>query len=113
MSEAFSGQPFKATPTADLPSTCSFTLTASNPLGDGFESPLQVENCTVVQSLLVLFHGIGYSPSSSIENLRSIENAITAANNNSIVFDGGSVILGAYRNEDVLGFFTEVVAAYQ
>ncbi len=48
MSEAFSGQPFKATPTADLPSTCSFTLSASNPLGDGLESPLQLANCTVV-----------------------------------------------------------------
>ena len=67
MNQAFSGEPIRLTSTNDLANTCQFNVTSPSR-----RRRLQSSsNCSAeATSVLVYFDGLGYSPSTTIQNLR-------------------------------------------
>ena len=75
MMESFSGQPLRLTNAANLEQTCRFDLTASTRRRlQETPSPRVSESCVSnASSVLIYFSGVGYSPSSAIQNVYKMQ----------------------------------------
>lgn len=116
MTESFSGQPLKLVDGASLAQTCRFNLTTPSrrllqqaPL---VSNTTNTTNCTSnATSVLIYFSGIGYSPSASIQNVVKMQEILST--NSSTNFDAGIIVLGAWRVDTYLGYFSNLITRYQ
>lgn len=112
MTESFSGLPLKLSNYDSIAQNCKFNLTNSRRRRLQEMSPVSAANCSSnVSSVLIYFNGIGYSPSSAIENIVKMQQILSS--NSSTNFDGGIIAIGAMRRDGMLGFFVNLAVAYE
>jgi len=69
------------------------------------------ESCSSnATSVLIYFSGVGYSPSSAIQNVYKMQQILST--NSSTNFDAGIIALGAWRKDTYLGYYSEYISAF-